>query len=87
LVTGVKEVIVATQHVAKNGKSKLVKQCTVPLTGLGVVNTVVTEFAVFRFIEGKLVLCEYASDVTLDDIAKMTEAAYTVAENVKVWQV
>lgn len=87
LVTGVKEVIVATQHVAKNGETKLVKKCTVPLTGLGVVTTLVTEFAVFKFKEGKMILCEYASDTTLEDIARMTEAAYTVANDVKVWDV
>lgn len=87
LVTGVKEVIVATQHTAKNGRSKLVKKCTVPLTGLNVVNTIVTEFAVFRFKNGKLLLCEYASDVTLDDIAAMTEAEYELAADVKIWQV
>lgn len=87
LVTGVKEVIVATQHVAKNGKSKLVKKCSVPLTGLGVVNTIVTEFAVFRVIKCKLVLCEYTEDVTLDDIKKMTDAEYSVASDVKVWKI
>lgn len=83
LVTGVKEVIVATQHVAKNGKHKLVKTCTVPLTGLKVVTTLVTEYATFKFISGKMVLVAYTSDVTLDDIKEMTTAAYTVAENVE----
>lgn len=87
LVVGVKEVIVATQHVANNGRHKLVKDCTVPITGLEVVNILVTEFAVFKFINKKMILTEYASDVTLDDIKAMTSAEYKVADDVKVWEV
>lgn len=87
LVTGVKKVIVATQHTNKAGNSKLVKKCTVPLTGLGVVDIVVTEYAVFEFIAGHMVLKEYTSDKNLNDIARMTNAAYTIAENVKIWEV
>lgn len=87
LVTGVKKVIVATQHTNKTGESKLVKKCTVPLTGLGVVDIVVTEYAVFEFINRHMLLKEYTSDMTLDDIAKITSATYTIAEDVKVWEV
>ena len=87
LVVGVKDVIVATQHVANNGKHKLVKDCTVPITGLEVVNTVVTEFAVFKFINNEMILVEHSSDVTLDDIKAMTSAKYRVAEDVKAWEV
>ena len=54
LVVGVKEVIVATSHTAKNGRHKLVKDCTVPLTGRKVVNTLVTEYAVFKFKDGMM---------------------------------
>ena len=87
LVVGVKDVIVATQHVANNGKHKLVKDCTVPITGLEVVNTVVTEFAVFKFINNEMILAEHSSDVTLDDIKAMTSAKYKVADDVKAWEV
>lgn len=87
LVTGVKKVIVATQHTNKSGEPKLVKKCTVPLTGLGVVDTIVTEYAVFDFINGGMVLKEYTSDMSLEDIAKITSASYTIAEDVKIWQV
>lgn len=87
LVVGVKDVIVATQHVANNGKHKLVKDCTVPITGLEVVNTVVTEFAVFKFINNEMILTEHSSDVTLDDIKAMTSAKYKVADDVKAWEV
>ncbi len=87
LVVGVKNVIVATQHVANNGKHKLVKDCTVPITGLEVVNTVVTEFAVFKFINNEMILAEHSSDVTLDDIKAMTSATYRVADDVKAWEV
>ena len=87
LVVGVKNVIVATQHVANNGKHKLVKDCTVPITGLEVVNTVVTDFAVFKFINNEMILVEHSSDVTLDDIKAMTSAKYRVAEDVKAWEV
>ena len=87
LVVGVKDVIVATQHVANNGKHKLVKDCTVPITGLEVVNTVVTEFAVFKFINNEMILAEHSSDVTLEDIKAMTSAKYKVADDVKTWEV
>lgn len=87
LVVGVKDVIVATQHVANNGKHKLVKDCTVPITGLEVVNTVVTEFAVFKFINNEMILAEHSSDVTLEDIKAMTSAKYKVADDVKSWEV
>ena len=58
-----------------------------PLTGLGVVNTIVTEFATFKFINKKLVLVAYTNDVNLEDIKNMTEAEYEVAPDVKVLEV
>lgn len=87
LVVGVKNVIVATQHVAKSGKHKIVKECSVPITGLEVVNTLVTEFAVFKFVNHAMVLTGYTSDVTLNDIKEMTSAYYTVAEDVQILEV
>ncbi|MCC8159203.1 MAG: 3-oxoacid CoA-transferase subunit B [Phascolarctobacterium sp.] len=87
LVVGVKEVIVATSHTAKNGKHKLVKSCTVPLTGIGVVNTLVTEYAVFKFKDGKMFLTEHTSDITLDEMQAMTSAHYELAEKIQIREV
>lgn len=87
LVVGVKEVIVATSHTAKNGKHKLVEICTVPLTGLSVVNTLVTEYAVFKFKAGVMVLTEHTADITLDEIAEMTSAHYELAEKIRIREV
>lgn len=87
LVVGVKEVIVATSHVAKNGKHKLIPVCTVPLTGIKVVNTLVTEFAVFKFKNGKMVLVEHKADITLAEVAAMTSARYEVDPQLQVREV
>ncbi|MEA3508247.1 MAG: CoA-transferase, partial [Synergistota bacterium] len=81
LVTGAKKVIVATTHLTKKGGAKLVKECTLPLTGAGVVSMVVTEFAVFRFPGGAMELAENAPGVTVEDIQSGTEAEFTVASN------
>lgn len=87
LVVGTKNVIVATQHMAKGGKHKLIKECTLPITGLRVVNTLITEFAVFKFMNNKMTLIEHTSDVSLDDIQIMTSAEYSIAENLKILEV
>jgi len=81
LVTGAKKVIVATTHLTKKGGAKLVKECTLPLTGAGVVSMVVTEFAVFRFPGGAMELAENAPGVSVEDIRSGTEAEFTVASN------
>jgi 3-oxoacid CoA-transferase subunit B len=87
LVVGVKEVIVATQHTAKGGKSKLVPLCTMPLTALRAVNTVITEFAVFKFIDNVMVLVEHAADITLEELKNITTANFVVATNLRMWEV
>lgn len=87
LVVGVKEVIVATSHVAKNGKHKIIPACTVPLTGIKVVTTLVTEFAVFKFINGRMVLVEHTSDITLEEVADMTSAAYEIDPQLQIREV
>ncbi len=86
LVTGAKKVIVATTHLTKKGGAKLVKECTLPLTGAGVVSMVVTEFAVFRFPGGAMELVENAPGVTVEDIQSGTEAEFTVASNLMEMQ-
>jgi 3-oxoacid CoA-transferase subunit B len=82
LVAGVKRVVVVMEHTAK-GKPKLLKKCTLPLTGTRVVDLVITDLGVFE-IDKKgshgMTLIELADGVTLDDIAKSTEATYRVAK-------
>ena len=79
LVTGAKNVIVAMEHATKDGGAKILKRCTLPLTAAKKVGMVVTELAVFRFIDGQLVLTEIAPGVTLDDIRARTEAEFDVS--------
>ena len=81
LVAGVKKVVVVMEHSAKN-EPKLLHKCTLPLTGAGVVDMVITDLGVFT-IEKKnpngMKLVELAPDVTTDDIRAKTEADFTVA--------
>ena len=77
LVTGAKRVIVAMQHTAK-GKSKLVRECSLPLTSDRPVDLVVTELAVIAFPEGRATLVETAEGVSVDDVIKATEAELVV---------
>jgi 3-oxoacid CoA-transferase subunit B/acetate CoA/acetoacetate CoA-transferase beta subunit len=72
LVTGAKNVYVATTHLDKKGRPKLVRKCTLPLTGVGVVTTIVTEFCVVRRQEGKMILCEIAPEVTVQELLANT---------------
>jgi 3-oxoacid CoA-transferase subunit B len=81
LVAGVKKVVVVMEHANKHGESKVLKACTLPLTGTRVVNLIITNLGVFEVKpDGSgLVLIELAPEVTLDEIASKTEAAYEVA--------
>ena len=76
LVTGAKEVVIAMQHTSKNGKPKLVKQCTLPITGIGEADMVVTEYAVFVFDKGRLILREISPEITLDELRAITDADF-----------
>jgi 3-oxoacid CoA-transferase subunit B len=80
LVAGVQRVVVIMDHTNKAGESKLLKACTLPLTGQGCVDRVITTLGVFDVVEDGLKLVELADGVTLDEIAEKTEAKYTVAE-------
>lgn len=75
LVAGVKRVVVVMDQVNKHGASKLLKECTLPLTGKGVVDRIITELAVYDVVEGGLKIVEMADGVVLADILQATEAA------------
>ena len=81
LVAGVKRVVVVMEHTEKTGASKLLKACTLPLTGAGVVDMVITDLGVFDVSRGRkpLTLLELAAGVTLDEVRAKTEATFEVA--------
>jgi len=82
LVAGVKRVVVVMEHTEKTGAPKLLPACTLPLTGAGVVDLVITDLAVFDVSRGKkpLTLLEMAPGVTLDEVKAKTGAAFQVAD-------
>src|SRR4051795_2534363 len=75
LVAGAKKVIIAMEHATKDGGHKIVARCTLPFTGLKVVNLIVTELAVIEVTPRGLVLREIAADTTLDAVRQATGAA------------
>jgi 3-oxoacid CoA-transferase subunit B len=81
LVAGVKRVVAVMEHTDKEGRSKLLPACDLPLTGAGVVDLVVTDLAVFAVARGRaqLRLIELASDVTLEEVRARTAASFTEA--------
>ncbi|RXH21974.1 acetate CoA-transferase [Bradyrhizobium nanningense] len=81
LVSGAKRVIVAMQHAAK-GKSKIVKQCNLPLTSSRPVSLVVTDLAVIGFPDGKATLIETAPGVSVGEVMAVTEAELVVGDRV-----
>ena len=74
LVAGAKKVIIAMEHATRDGGHKIVRKCTLPLTGMKVVNLVITELAVIEVTPRGLVLKEMASGTTLDAVRKATGA-------------
>lgn len=78
LVNGAKKVIISMLHTARSNP-KILKKCTLPLTGKAVVNMIITELGVFEFIENKLYLTELSKGVSLEEIKSLTPASYEVA--------
>ena len=72
LVAGVQKVVVLMEHTAKDGTSKIVPQCTLPLTGKGVVNRIISDLGVMDITSRGVVLVELAQDVTLEQIKAAT---------------
>ena len=84
LVAGVPRVVILMEHTAK-GEPKILKECTLPLTGKGVVSKVITDLAVFdvdKNAKPSLILVDHAPDVSIEDIRKQTEAEFSVKEGV-----
>ncbi|CAM4505628.1 MAG: 3-oxoacid CoA-transferase subunit B [Paenibacillus macerans] len=84
LVVGAKRVIVAMEHLTKDGAPKILKSCKLPLTAVKVVKTIVTEMAVIDVIPGKgLMLKEIAPGLSVEDVQKVTEAELMVSADLK----
>ncbi len=80
LVAGAKRVVIAMEHTTKDGGHKILSKCSLPLTGMNVVNQIVTELAVIDVTPDGLVLKEIASDTTLEAVVAATGARLRVAE-------
>ncbi len=83
LVAGAKRVIVTMEHVAKNGKSKVLKTCTLPLTGKKVVSRIITDLCVLDVASQGLLLLELAPGVSVEDVRRASEASFEVSKNLK----
>ena len=88
LVAGAKRVIIAMEHTTKNGQPKILNKCTLPLTGVGVVDTIVTELAYIKVVPGQgLVLEEIAPGLTAEEVQKATEAQLVVSAHLRTMEV
>ena len=83
LVASARRVIVAMEHTTKSGEPKILRNCTLPITGLGVVNAIVTELAVIRVTPEGLLLDELAPGVTADEVQAVTEARLIVKQGLR----
>ena len=87
LVSGANQVVVAMEHCDKEGKSKILKECTLPLTATGKVTLIVTDMAVMKVEKGQLRLVEIAEGFTVDDVKQATEADLIVEGEIPVFGV
>jgi 3-oxoacid CoA-transferase subunit B len=83
LVAGARRVIIAMEHTTKDLQPKILKKCTLPLTGVKVVNTIVTEMAVMQVTPTGLVLEEVAPGLNADDVQRLTEARLILSPDLK----
>jgi 3-oxoacid CoA-transferase subunit B len=86
LVAGARRVIIAMEHATKDGQAKILKKCTLPLTGVKVVDTIVTEMAYMRVTPGGLVLEEVAPGLTAKDVQLATGAGLLVSPGLKTME-
>jgi 3-oxoacid CoA-transferase subunit B len=84
LVAGARRVVVAMEHTTREGQPKILKQCTLPLTGVKVVDTIVTEMAYIRVTPKGLLLEEIAPGLTFEDVQRATEAHLIASPQLKV---
>ncbi len=84
LVAGAKKVVVLMEHCAKDGSSKIKKKCSLPLTGAGVVNLVITDLCVFEVGKDGLILTELAPGIHERDVRAKTEAQYEISHDLLV---
>jgi 3-oxoacid CoA-transferase subunit B len=83
LVAGARRVIIAMEHTTKDGAPKILKKCSLPLTGMKVVDTIVTEMAYIKVTPQGLVLEEVAPGLSAEDVQKATEAKLIISPNLK----
>jgi 3-oxoacid CoA-transferase subunit B len=83
LVAGARRVIIAMEHTTKDLQPKILKKCTLPLTGVRVVNTIVTEMAVIHVTPSGLLLEEVAPGLSADDVQRLTEATLILSPDLK----
>jgi 3-oxoacid CoA-transferase subunit B len=86
LVAGARRVVVAMEHTTREGAPKILKKCTLPLTGVRVVDTIVTEMAYIRVTKDGLVLEEVAPELTAEDVQRATEGRLIVSPNLKTME-
>ena len=84
LVAGAKNIIVTMTHTDKHGNSKLLSECTLPLTGVNCITRIITDLAVLEVAEGAFVLIETAPGVTVDEIQQKTQGKFVVPDDVNV---
>jgi 3-oxoacid CoA-transferase subunit B len=83
LVAGAKRVIVTMEHLTRKGGLKILNECNLPLTGVGVIDRIITDFCVLDVTPDGLVLIEKAPDMTVEQIQEATEPALMVSDNLK----
>jgi 3-oxoacid CoA-transferase subunit B len=83
LVAGARSVLVAMQQTDKDGNSKLLKSCDLPLTGRSCIHQVFTDFGVFKVENGEFVLLEYAGDLTISQVLTATQGQCRVSPDVR----
>jgi len=86
LVAGARRVIIAMEHTTREGQPKILKKCTLPLTGVRVVDTIVTEVAVINVSPSGLILEEIAPGLTADDVQRVTEPNLMLSPNLRTME-
>jgi len=87
LVASARRVVVAMEHTTRDGQAKILKKCTLPLTGSRVVDTIVTEMAYIRVTPAGLVIEEIAPGLSVDDVQAATEAKLIASPELKTMAV